>query len=142
MNNKSKRGNVEIIFLTIFVVILLIILSATYICYLQINSIIYPIKQDLFYIVQNSYFSLDKEELSYSNYEINEVELRMKIDRIISLNYPNKNVKIENVSFNKLTETVDIEIEIILRPIILSNKIGSLKIFMVDKIKLKNMEVK
>ena len=58
-----KKGNIEVTFLSMIFVFLIIVLMIVYFLHMQINLQIYPIKQDIFYIVQNSYFSMDINDL-------------------------------------------------------------------------------
>lgn len=139
--NKNKKGNIEIIFLTCFILATFIILSSIYILYVQINSIIYPIKQDIFYIVQNAYFSINKDKLAYYVYSVDEKILKSKIEELIKLNYPNKNIEISEISYNNDKNTVDIELTLKMDPLILKEKINKISINIKDSIKLKMMEV-
>lgn len=136
----NKKGNIEILFLTLIVFFLIVIFSVLYILYVQINTFVYPIKQDLFYIVQNAYLSLNKDELSYYNYDIDEDVLNDKVAQIINLNYDN--VNLVSLKYNKITRNVDIIVNIKIKPVVLSNKIGDINLKVKDNIKLKMMEVK
>lgn len=139
-NKTNKKGNVEILFLTLIVFFLMVVFSVLYILYVQINTFVYPIKQDLFYIVQNAYLSLNKDELSYYNYDIDEYVLNDKVAQIIKLNYDD--VNLESLRYNKNTKNVEVIVNIKIKSIVLSNKIGNINLKVKDNIKLKMMEVK
>lgn len=134
-----KKGNIEILFLTVLIFCIIIIISITYILYIQINTFVYPIKQDLFYIVQNSYMSLNKEKLSYYEYDINQEILNEKVSKIIKLNY--NNVDLEYLKYNKESGNVEIVVVVEIKPFVLSSQIGNIKLKIKDNIKLKMMEV-
>lgn len=142
MLNKSKfkKGNIEVFFITILFMILIISISVIYILYIQINTYIYPIKQDVFYIVQNSYMSLNKEKLSYYEYDVDVEELNQRIKNLIELNYDN--VEIEKINYNVDLNKIEITISVNIKPILLTNQIGNINLKINDTIKLKMMEVK
>jgi hypothetical protein len=139
-NKTNKKGNIEILFLTLVIFFLMVVFSVLYILYVQINTFVYPIKQDLFYIVQNAYLSLNKDELSYYNYDIDEYVLNDKVAQVIKLNYDD--VNLESLKYNKNTKNVEVIVNIKIKPIVLSNKIGNITLKVKDNIKLKMMEVK
>ncbi len=138
--NKFKKGNIEVFFITILFMILIISISVIYILYIQINTYIYPIKQDVFYIVQNSYMSLNKEKLSYYEYDVDAEELNQRIKNLIELNYDN--VEIEKINYNGDINKIEITILVNIKPILLTNQIGNINLKINDTIKLKMMEVK
>lgn len=138
--NKFKKGNIEVFFITILFMILIISISVIYILYIQINTYIYPIKQDVFYIVQNSYMSLNKEKLSYYEYDVDAEELNQRIKNLIELNYDN--VEIEKINYNVDLNKIEITISVNIKPILLTNQIGNINLKINDTIKLKMMEVK
>lgn len=112
---------------------------AIYFLYMQINLQVYPIKQDIFYIVQNSYFAINIEELAYNNYIVDESVLKDKIQSLIGINY--SNVVIENLIYDKNINKIKIELKIEISPIILKKYIGNINITVYDEIKLKTMDV-
>ena len=138
--NKFKKGNIEVFFITILFMILIISISVIYILYIQINTYIYPIKQDVFYIVQNSYMSLNKEKLSYYEYDVDVEELNQRIKNLIELNYDN--VEIEKINYNGDLNKIEVTILVNFNPILLTNQIGNVNLRINDTIKLKMMEVK
>lgn len=135
----NKIGSIEIVFLAIIFTLLIIILMAIYFLYMQINLQVYPIKQDIFYIVQNSYFAINIEELAYNNYIVDESVLKDKIQSLIGINY--SNVVIENLIYDKNINKIKIELKIEISPIILKKYIGNINITVYDEIKLKTMDV-
>lgn len=137
--NKKNLGNVEILFVTFFIIVLISSVCVFYILYTQINYSIYPIKQDLFYIVQNAYFSFDNKELGYYNYSINEEMLK---EKIMFLLYKNHNgVCLESLKYDNSKNVVVIKVSVKIKPIILSSIIGDKIIVINEEVKLKNMEV-
>lgn len=134
-----KKGNIEVTFLSMIFVFLIIVLMTVYFLHMQINLQIYPIKQDIFYIVQNSYFSMDINELAFNNYVVDEKILKEKIQNLININYDN--VVIEQLEFDKSIKKVKIKLKVSVSPIILKNYIGDINIMVYDEIKLKTMDV-
>lgn len=137
---KKKQGEIEIIAISIIMLILIIMFISVYLLYLQINSYVYPIKEDIYYIVQNSFLSLDKEELAYANYHIDEDIMFKKVNTILKLNY--KEVELKSLKYDKNTNYINVEIFINIKPIIMEKSIGNFKLILKDKIKIKLMEVK
>lgn len=139
--NKNKRGNVLVIFLCFSLIFIIFILFNVYVLYEQVDLQVYSVKNDMFYIVQNSIFSLDKSELKYYNYKVNESTLLEKINKIIYLNY-NGRVNVYYVSYDYEKNNVNIKYGIDFYPVVFKNIIGEkIRINLVDNIKLKNMEV-
>lgn len=134
-----KKGNIEVTFLSMIFVFLIIVLMLVYFLHMQINLQIYPIKQDIFYIVQNSYFSMDINELAFNNYVVDEKILKEKIQNLINIDYDN--VVIEQLEFDKNIKKVKIKLKVSVSPIILKNYIGDINIMVYDEIKLKTMDV-
>ncbi len=134
-----KKGNIEVTFLSMIFVFLIIVLMTVYFLHMQINLQIYPIKQDIFYIVQNSYFFMDINELAFNNYVVDEKILKEKIQNLININYDN--VVIEQLEFDKNIKKVKIKLKVSVSPIILKNYIGDINIMVYDEIKLKTMDV-
>ena len=139
MVNINKQGNIEVIFLVIIFLIFIVILMIIYFLYMQINIQIFPLKQDIFFIVQNAYFSINMEELAYNNYLVDEVILKDKIQNLISINY--NNVFIEKLSYDKYVNKVKINLKVDIYPIILEKFIGKFSVNIYDEVKLKTMDV-
>ncbi len=137
--NKRKKGSVEIIALCVMMLILIIIFISIYLLYLQINTYVYPIKEDIYYIVQNSFLSLSKEELAYSNYFVDEELMFKKVDTILKLNH--KEAELKSLKYNVDNNYVDVEIVINIKPVIMYKKIGNIKLKLNDRVKIKLMEV-
>lgn len=137
---RKTSGNVEIIFLMFIFSILIIVSFILYTIYVQINTYIIPIKQDLFYIVQNSYFSLSQSNLEYNDYAVDNNKLKDRVSKILKLNYPN--VTLNNINYNYSENKVYVEVIVNVNPVVLSNYIGNIKIKMKDVVKLKMLEVK
>jgi|GEM_PF-2411740 len=140
MNN--KKGSVEIFILLISVMIMLIMLVVIFLLYIQINSSVFNVKSDLFYIAQNAYIAADYEELAYSNYQINENVLQEKIIQLLELNHPNYNFVINKIKYEYIDKNVLIDINLLIEPIVLSNLIGNITLNIKENVKLKLMEVK
>lgn len=140
INFKTKKGNIEIVFLLLLFTLLVIMSFCIYILQIQVATYVLPPKQDLFYIVQNAYLSLDSGKLEYNQYDMDEQALKQRVEEILYLNY--HYCHLDQISYNQSEKTVDIEISVDIEPIVLKNYIGSLKRKIKDTIKLKTMEVK
>jgi hypothetical protein len=140
MNN--KKGSIEIVLLLLTVIFIILIMSIILILYIQINSNIYVIKNDLFYIVQNAYFSLDLEELAYNNYSVNIEKLNENIKYLLNLNFPNNIIIYNNIDYDKDNKCLNIDLDLIVEPLVLKDIIKNVRINIKDNIKLKLMEVK
>lgn len=140
LNNK-KRGNIQIIILAIFIVIIIIIIFTMVMLNIQINSIIYPIKQDIFYIAQNSLLAMERNDLSLYSYNVDISELKDIVERLVSQNY--NNVTVENVNYDIVTNYLYIDLIVKIKPIILN--INSNRYFNIrfnEKVKIKLMDVR
>ena len=137
-----KRGSIEIFILSIGIMIMCIILTAVFLLYIQINSCIYNVKSDLFYIAQNAYIAVNRDELIYSNYIIDNNLLEEKIKYLLRQNYPNYNIKINKINYDYLNNNIDLDINLLVQPLVLNKLIGNLNLNIKEKVKLKLMEVK
>lgn len=111
-NKKSqfKEGNMYIILVFIFVMLLIILTTYAIYIHIKINKEIYPIKKDIFYIVQNAYLALDKEELAYYRYKVDKDEFRNKIIKLLELNYNEKEIKVKKLEYDEIDNEVEIYI--------------------------------
>lgn len=138
MNNK---GNAYILFITITFSITILFFLIIFMLFMQINNQVYKLKQDVFYIVQNSYFSLNQESFSYSDYIIDNKELFEKVNYIMQKNNPDGNVKIISMYYDYKKNKVNISYALKLKPVVLGDIIKDININFNDDIKLKGMEV-
>lgn len=139
---KNKKGSIVLIFLSLTFIIFIIFFSIIYILYIQINIQTYKVKQDIFYIVQNAYISLNQDNLQYYNYKINSDILNQKIASIIKLNYAKENVVIKELKYNEKNNKVHIELILKVKPLAFLEVIKEANIILKEDVKLKNMEVK
>lgn len=139
LRNK-KHGNLQIIIIFLFIMFILIYTFSFIIINIQINSLIYPIKQDIYYIAQNAILAMDAEELSYYKYEIDNNKLEYLIKSLISKNY--SNVKIDELNYNIETNYLNIKLDVVIQPLLFKKIIGeNINIKIEEKIKVKLMEV-
>lgn len=134
-----KKGSIEILCLTLFMTIMILITGTLYFLYMQINGQVISIRKDIFYIVQNAFFSLQSEELAYENYVIDQTVLTERIATLITKSY--HQVKIEEIQYNEREKKVEITLQMTVTPVLLSSKIGKIPLLLHEKIKLRNMEV-
>ena len=135
----SKKGHIEIIFLVFSLLIMSILLFCVYILHTQITTSIVPVKQDLFYIVQNSFMSLKENSLEYNEYDVDETLLKEQVSSILERNY--SNCKLDNIEYDMNNKTVHVEVIANVKPVVLNRYLGNLNLRISDDIKLKMMEV-
>ncbi len=139
LKNK-KSGNLQIIIIFLFIIFIIIYTFSFIIINIQINSLIYPIKQDIYYIAQNAILAMDAEELSYYKYEIDNNKLEYLIESLISKNY--NNVKIDELYYNNETNYLNIKLDVVIQPLLFKKIIGeNINIKIEENIRVKLMEV-
>ncbi len=137
----SKRGNILIIWICLAMVVVMFIFFNMYVLYSQVDLQINEVRKDIFYIVQNSFFSMDMNEFKYYSYKVDSNVMKDKISELIYLNYKNR-VNVESVSYDFNNNNVLIKYNVNFYPVVFKNLIGeSLQFNFVDNVKLKNMEV-
>lgn len=99
----EKRGAVNI-FIPLGIVIIMIVLFSIFLTYYQVTVIINGIKQDLFYILQNSIIGCEQEGLKLGEYIPNNVQIYNAIESVITKNYIKEkssiiDMKIEELNF-------------------------------------------
>ena len=138
----KKNGSINIIIVVIFVSILITILVNVYIAYQQVNTMVSPVKIDMFYIVQNAIISFNSNELMYYQYKVDNNKLKNKVEEIIKYNY-NDRVNIQNLEYDMQKNQVKIEYTVKFEPVVFVNFFGKrVELKFIDYIKLKNMEIK
>ena len=79
-----KKGNV---YIAVGLLVLIIILFATFLLYYQVNIIVTSIRKDLYYATRDAILSLDTVELSYSKYVIDIQKAKSIVEEILIKNY-------------------------------------------------------
>ena len=110
----KKRGNV---YIAVGLLVLIILLFATFLLYYQVNVIVASIRKDLYYATRNAILSLDIQELSYSKYIIDTQKAQEIVEELLRKNY----IK-DNGSITKI-EILDMQAESTDENIIITNKI-------------------
>ncbi|CCZ56309.1 unknown [Clostridium sp. CAG:1219] len=138
----KKSGSINIIIVFILVSILITIFINVYVAYQQVNTMISPVKMDMFYIVQNAIISFNSNELMYYQYKVDNSKLKTKVEEIIKHNY-NDRVNIKNLEYDMLKNQVKVEYTVIFEPVVFVNLLGKrVELKFIDYIKIKNMEIK
>lgn len=106
-----KRGIISICFM-FFGIILIFVLTFTYMIYFQVGNITKNVKSELYYALMNSRVELDKEELSYSNFNIDKLKLA---DRLNEWKEDIKNnlIQVERIDIEELLTNIVIDKAII-----------------------------
>ena len=110
----KKKGNV---YITVGLLVLIIILFATFLLYYQVNIIVVSIRKDLYYATRNAILSLDTQELSYRKYIIDTQKAQEIVEELLRKNY----IK-DNGSVTKI-EILDMRAECTDKNIVITNKI-------------------
>lgn len=84
---RKKIGNVSISVFAIFAMIVIVIIFAFSISYVQITSTILNIKNDLYSIAQNGIVANNKTELALNNYIVDNTQMKEYIQHILERNY-------------------------------------------------------
>lgn len=106
-----KNGIINICFM-FFGIILIFVLTFTYMLYFQVGNITKNIKEELYYALMNSRLELDKEELSYSNFRIDEFKLEDRLNRWKD-EVKNDLIQVEKIEIDKLLTNIVIDKAII-----------------------------
>ena len=142
MSSFKKGNSIIIVMIFIFLIVFILSIMAFYLLYYQSNLIISKVRQDMFYIVQNTFFSINKHNFKYYNYEIDESLMKQKINTLINLNYNGK-VDINNLTYDYSKNAVIVNYTIHFNPVVFTSIIDDTKdINLSDQIKIKGMEVK
>ena len=83
----KRKGNIALGLFPLFTLLLIFVIFTACVIYSQIIIGVVNIRSDVFYIVQNSIIKINKEELSFGEYIVNEDELREEISNLILKNY-------------------------------------------------------
>lgn len=155
--NKRRNGAIIAIF-PIFTLIIVVILLAIVLIYVQVTSTILSIKTDLLYILKNSIIAYNSYELSYEEYQVDEVALRNTIYTILRNNYVSEGSLVKSIEIKELyvyngqeadehtdgrykVPIVHIKVEVKFSPIIkLANDKENYNILMHEDIKLTLLE--
>lgn len=124
------------------------------------SIVVYNIRNDLFYLVQNSIINFSEDELGLKNYSYNKERIITDIKYLIDKNYNNnklsnniiKSVKIKELKFlekeekclylnNMDSEKIHIVVEVSLSPPIFKNKLKIKNITLHEDVKFSLMEI-
>ena len=96
----SKRGNILIIWICLAMVVVMFIFFNMYVLYSQVDLQINEVRKDIFYIVQNSFFSMDMNEFKYYSYKVdsNVMKIYNKYAPIVTIVEALKNITPANMS--------------------------------------------
>lgn len=102
MANKNI-GNINIVFLTCVSGIIIVILFAFCIMYVQITSTIINIKNDLYSISQNGIVANDEEGLALNIYTAESNQLKNYIGNVLNKNYIKTGSSIKSINIEECT---------------------------------------
>lgn len=138
-----KNGFINIC-LMFFGIAMILTLTYAYILYFQVGNITKNIKQELYYSLMNSKLVLNKEELSYGAFDIDEIKLEKRLEdwaREVNKTLINvEKVEIEemltNISTNKAI--LKVKLKVTFSPIVKIR--DKLSFYIQDEIDLKLLE--
>lgn len=136
----NKKGNVLIISLFLFFILILLTIFGICILYVQLHIQVYSVKNDLFVKSKSLVNYFDKEALAVYNYKVDSKDLKEKLNALMIKTHDNVNVR--NVQYDKNSNCLIIYFEIRIKPVVFYSKIGFLNLEVKEKIKLKMMEYK
>ena len=139
MYKRNRKGSIELLCFTLLICTWIILVSVYVMLNIQINAQIYPIKQDLFFFVQNAYFAFHQQSLEYENYSVEQAVLQQKIIHLISEKYTE--VEVTKLYWDASQKQVKIQLIVKIRPVILSKMIGEIPVIVTEEVKLKMMDV-
>ena len=102
-----KRGLINICFI-FFGIIVIFVLTFTYILYFQVGNITKNIKEELYYAIMNSRLELDKEELSYSKFSVDKLKLEDRLN-IWKENVKDELIQVERIDIEELLTNIVID---------------------------------
>ncbi len=132
----TRNGNVLIISMYITFLIFILIFSMLAILYMQINTQIIAIKEDIYYIVQNVVSTNYYDSLSYYEISIDYNDLKDKVNLRLKEKY--NFVSIDEIYYDNNYFILKAKMEF--KPIILSKYIKDNNIVFSEKIKFRFME--
>ena len=74
-----KKGIINICFM-LFGIVIIFVLTFVYMLYFQVGNIDSNIKEELYYALMNTKLELDKEDLSYANFNVDTIKLDERLN--------------------------------------------------------------
>lgn len=82
-----KKGNMVLALFPLFTILFIAVIFIAAVIYSQIIIGVVNIKSDVFYIIQNSIIKLNKENLRYGEYILDEIALKQEISNLVEKSY-------------------------------------------------------
>ena len=74
-----KKGIINICFM-VFGIVIILVLTFVYMLYFQVGNITSNVKEELYYALMNTKLELDKEDLSYANFNVDSIKLDERLN--------------------------------------------------------------
>lgn len=103
----KKIGNISIYTFTLFAIVVMLIIFAFSISYIQITSTVMNIKNDLYNIVQNGIIANDKTELALNSYIGDKNQMIAYIQNLLQKNYMKSNSYIKDIRIEECDMLLD-----------------------------------
>ncbi len=75
-----KKGIINICFM-VFGIVIIFVLTFVYMLHFQVGNITSNVKEELYYALMNTKLELDKEELAYANFNIDNIKLDERLNK-------------------------------------------------------------
>ena len=100
-----KKGllNISIMF---FGITIIFIITFVYLMYFQVGILTEEIKNEVYYILMDTNVELNKKDLPYNKFTLNELELENRLDMSL-LKLKNKKMKVTNIKVEELLTNIN-----------------------------------
>ena len=109
----KKQGSV---FIAVGIVVLVIVFTAIFLVYYQVNIIVETVRQDLFYAANNAIVSFDVQDLAYKKYTVDVEGTKEIIEELLNKNYTNNESGITKITIKDLevvgNDKVDLKLQV------------------------------
>ena len=95
-----KKGIINICFI-LFGIVIIFVLTFVYMLYFQVGNIDSNIKEELYYALMNTKLELDKEDLSYANFNIDTIKLDERLNEW-AIDTKNSQINVNKIEVEEL----------------------------------------
>lgn len=140
-----KKGLINICFM-FFGIVIIFLLTFTYMLYFQVGNITKNIKSELYYELMNGKLELDKDDLSYADFNIDKIGLENRLKEWTE-NIKEKQINLDKIEIEELLTnitsdrtTLSVKLKVTFVPLIKIR--DKLSFYIHDEIDLKLLEYK
>ena len=95
-----KKGIINICFM-LFGIVIIFVLTFVYMLYFQVGNIDSNIKEELYYALMNTKLELDKEDLSYANFNVDTIKLDERLNEW-AIDTKNSQINVNKIEVEEL----------------------------------------